>query len=88
MTAPDGGPTDGMEDVGLIMPVPEPGLVMLVIRDGDKYAYMPVPRALLEDPEAIYDGVRMVLTQMDRYIAQLEQHRKARNASGKPSTGT
>jgi hypothetical protein len=87
MTAPDGGPAEGQIDVGLVIPVPDPDTVVFVIRDGDKYAYMPIAREFLEDPEQVYDAVRKVLAHMDRYIKELEQHGKARNANGRP-TGT
>jgi hypothetical protein len=88
MTAPDGFPAEGTEDVGLVIPVPNPDTVVFVIRDGDKYAYMPIAREYLESPEWVYDAVRKTLTHMDRYIAELEQHGKARNAGGQESPGT
>ena len=88
MTAPDGFPAEGTEDVGLVIPVPNPDTVVFVIRDGDKYAFMPLARELLEDPETVYEAVRHVLGYMDRYIAGLEQFGKARNANGKPTPGT
>jgi hypothetical protein len=81
-------PEVSWEDVGLVIPVPAPDTVLLVMREGDKYAYMPVAREFLEDTEQCWPTLSKVLTHMDRYIEQMEQHGKARNANGEPATGT
>ena len=88
MNGPDGFPAESMEDVGLTIPVPNPDTVVLVMRDGDKYAYMPVSREYLEDTEWCWPTISKTLEHMDRYLAELEQHGKARNAGGQESPGT
>lgn len=70
MTAPDGGPEEGEMVTGLVIPVPDEGMVVLVLREGDGYAFMPVPRELLEDTESVYEVVREAIGRCEQFIAQ------------------
>jgi hypothetical protein len=51
--------------------MPDPDSVLIVIAHDDRYAWTPVPRALLEDEHAAAVTIKMFLNKLDGMISDL-----------------
>src|SRR5215467_2511334 len=66
MPESDGKPVDGT--IGIVIPPPGTDTVIIAIRDGNRFAYVPVAREYLEDPELAYEAIRKAIESCQRFM--------------------